>query len=76
VELRIDGENREMINSSMFRPIEGEEPEVSLCRFAAETTYADLPDNIIEHCKRSIIDTLAVTIGGSAMEAIRAGRPG
>jgi 2-methylcitrate dehydratase PrpD len=54
----------------MFRLIEGEEPEVSLCRFVAETAYEDLPDYIVDHCKRSIIDTMAVTIGGSAMEAI------
>lgn len=54
----------------MFRIIEGEEPEVSLCRFAAETTYDDLPYYIVDHCKRSVIDTMAVTIGGSAMEAI------
>jgi 2-methylcitrate dehydratase PrpD len=53
-----------------FRPIEGEEPEVSLCRFVAETTYEDLPAEIIDHCKRSILDTMAVTIGGSAMETI------
>jgi len=54
----------------MFSLIEGEEPEVSLCRFVAETTYDDLQDHIVDHCKRSIIDTMAVTIGGSAMETI------
>jgi 2-methylcitrate dehydratase PrpD len=54
----------------MFHLVDGEEPEVSLCRFVAETTYNDLPDYIIEHCKRSILDTMAVTIGGSSMEAI------
>ena len=54
----------------MFKLIDGEEPEVSLCRMVAETSYEDLPDYIIDHCKRSIIDTMAVTIGGSAMEAI------
>ncbi len=44
--------------------------EVSLCRWVFETDYEDLPDYIIEHCKHSILDTMAVTIGGSAMEAI------
>lgn len=55
---------------SKFRLIEGEEPEVSLCRFVAETSFEDLPAEIVDHCKRSILDTMAVTIGGSAMEAI------
>jgi 2-methylcitrate dehydratase PrpD len=55
---------------SKFRLMEGEEPEVSLCRMVAETAYEDLPDYVVDHCKRSIIDTMAVTIGGSAMEAI------
>ncbi len=54
----------------MFRLVEGEEPEVSLCRFVFETTYTDLPEHVIDHCKRSIVDTMAVTIGGSAMETI------
>jgi len=55
---------------SPFRLIPGEDPEVSLCRMVLETTYEDLPDYVVEHCKRSILDTMAVTIGGSAMEAI------
>ena len=54
----------------MFHLVNGEEPEVSLCRFVAETSYDDLPDYVVDHCKRSILDTMAVTIGGSAMEAI------
>jgi 2-methylcitrate dehydratase PrpD len=55
---------------SQFHLIAGEEPEVSLCRFVVETTYRDLPDYIVDHCKRSILDTMAVTVGGSGMEAI------
>lgn len=53
-----------------FRVMTGEEPEVSLCRFVVETELEDLPDYVVDHCKRSILDTMAVTIGGSAMEAI------
>ncbi len=41
-----------------------------MCRFVAEIDFADLPDYIVDQCKRSIIDTMAVTIGGSSMEAI------
>jgi 2-methylcitrate dehydratase PrpD len=53
-----------------FRLMPKEEAEVSLCRLIVETSYVDLPDHIVDHCKRSILDTMAVTIGGSGMEAI------
>jgi 2-methylcitrate dehydratase PrpD len=47
-----------------------ESPEVELMSFIAQTTYDSLPDDIVDHCKQSILDTMAVTIGGSGMEAI------
>ncbi len=55
-----------------FYPVDGEDPMRSLCRMVAGTNYEDLPGNIVEHSKRSILDTMAVTIGGSAMEGIPA----
>jgi 2-methylcitrate dehydratase PrpD len=49
-----------------------EDPMSTLCRMVVDTKYEDLPGNVIEHAKRSILDTMAVTIGGSAMEGIPA----
>lgn len=51
--------------------LEGQEDPISpLCRMVVNTSYEDLPANAIEVAKRSILDTLAVTIGGSALEGI------
>jgi 2-methylcitrate dehydratase PrpD len=47
-----------------------EDPISPLCRMAVETGYEDLPVNAIKVAKRSILDTLAITIGGSALEGI------
>lgn len=41
-----------------------------LCQMVIETSYEDLPDEVVHHARRSLLDTLAVTIGGSAMDGI------
>jgi len=41
-----------------------------LCEMVVKTTYEDLPKNVIDYAKKNILDTMAVTIGGSAMEGI------
>lgn len=41
-----------------------------LCKMAASTLFTDLPTPVVNQAKRAILDTLAVTIGGSAMEGI------
>jgi 2-methylcitrate dehydratase PrpD len=55
-----------------FRLIAGEDPMRSLCRLVISTNYEDLPSNVVDYCKKAILDTMAVTIGGSAMEGIPA----
>ncbi|MFC1535230.1 MmgE/PrpD family protein [Thermodesulfobacteriota bacterium] len=57
---------------SKFLPIDMEDPMSTLCRMVLETQYEDLPDNVINYAKRSILDTIGVIIGGSAMEGIPA----
>ena len=42
-----------------------------LCRMVNDTDYESLPTSLVNRAKRSILDTLAVTIGGSAMEGIQ-----
>ncbi len=44
----------------------------TLCRMVTDTKYEDLPSDVVNSAKRSILDTMAVTIGGSAMEGIPA----
>ena len=51
--------------------------ELDLCHhfadFAANTRYEDLPDDAIEAAKKTILDTLGVTLAASGMEpAVRA----
>lgn len=41
-----------------------------LCRMVIDTRYEKLPSNIVDQSKRSILDTLAVTVGGSGMGGI------
>lgn len=41
-----------------------------LCKLVVETSFEDLPDEVVHHARRSLLDTLAVTIGGSAMDGI------
>lgn len=67
-----------------FVVVSQEDPMSTLCRMVVDTNYEDLPRNVTNHAKQSILDTIAVTIGGSAMEGIpavvdlvkaRAGKP-
>jgi len=46
------------------------DPMEALCRMVVETKYSDLSFDVINHAKRSILDTVAVMAGGSAMEGI------
>jgi len=52
--------------------MEHEDPMSTLCRMVTNTSYEDLPADVVNYAKRSILDTIAVTIGGSAMEGIPA----
>ena len=46
------------------------DPMSNLCKMVLDTKYEDLPDNVINYAKHCILDIMAVTIGGSAMEGI------
>jgi len=50
--------------------MEGEDPLERLARFVVETRFEDIDARTVEFAKRLMIDTLGVTIGGSAQEAI------
>jgi 2-methylcitrate dehydratase PrpD len=54
-----------------FNSNEHEDPMRILCRMVSDIKYSDLSIPVINQAKRSILDTLAVTIGGSAMEGIK-----
>ena len=54
-----------------FQRIDGEDPMRTLCRMVVSTNYEDLPDDVAENSKKSILDTMAITIGGSDMEGIK-----
>lgn len=43
----------------------------TLCRMVVSMKYDDLPSKVANYAERSILDTMAVTIGGSAMEGIQ-----
>lgn len=43
-----------------------------LCKMVLEAQYDDFPDQVVKRAKQAILDTLAVTIGGSAQEGINA----
>ena len=55
-----------------FVPRGQEDPMSTLCRMVVDTKYEDLPASVVNYAKRSILDAIAVTIGGSAMEGIPA----
>jgi 2-methylcitrate dehydratase PrpD len=59
-------------NSTMPRhdPLALVDPMDIMCRVAAETDYEDLPDEVVDCAKKSVLDTIAVTMGGSAMDAV------
>jgi hypothetical protein len=42
----------------------------ALCRFVVDTNHQDLPGNEVGYAKHSTLDTIAVIIGGSAMESV------
>ena len=51
--------------------LEGQEdPMRTLCRMVIHTKYEDLPPNVVTYAKHSILDTMAVIIGGSGLDAI------
>src|SRR4030067_2814759 len=51
--------------------LEGQEdPMRTLCRMVINTKYEDFPGDVVNQAKRSILDTMAVIIGGSGLEAI------
>jgi 2-methylcitrate dehydratase PrpD len=43
-----------------------------LCKMVLTTQFDDLPEAVVGHTKQSILDTLAVTMGGSSMEGVSA----
>lgn len=44
----------------------------TLCRMALQTQYDDLPADVLRHARHTLLDAMAVTIGGSAMDGIPA----
>ena len=46
------------------------DPMSTLCKMVVDTKYEDLPGDVINYAKHCILDIMAVTIGGSAMEGI------
>ena len=55
-----------------FPPQSAEDPMATLCRMALQTQYDDLPADILRHTKHTLLDSMAVTIGGSGMDGIPA----
>jgi 2-methylcitrate dehydratase PrpD len=49
-----------------------QDPMSTLCKMVVNMRYADLPGDVINYAKHCILDIMAVTIGGSAMEGIPA----
>ena len=50
---------------SKFMRLGKEDPMRTLCRMVVETQFKDFPTNVVDFAKRHILDTMAVTIGGS-----------
>jgi 2-methylcitrate dehydratase PrpD len=42
-----------------------------LCEFVASTRFGDLPDGVVTHAKRMLLDTAAVTLRATDEEAVR-----
>ena len=51
-------------------PSKQDDPMRNLCRMVVDTKYEDLPRNVVDSAKRLLLDVMAITIGGSAMEGI------
>ncbi len=49
-----------------------EDPMSTLCRMAVQTDYDDLPAEVVRHAKHTLLDCMAVMIGGSGMDGIPA----
>ncbi|MBV6759889.1 MmgE/PrpD family protein [Rhodococcus opacus] len=49
-----------------------EDPMSTLCRMAVQTDYDDLPAEVVRHAKHTLLDCVAVMIGGSGMDGIPA----
>lgn len=47
-----------------------EDPMRTLCRLVNSTTFEDLPADVVTHAKHSLMDCLAVLIGGSGLDGI------
>jgi 2-methylcitrate dehydratase PrpD len=47
-----------------------EDPMSRLCKMVVAMNFEDLPSEVVRYAKHSILDTVAVTIGGSAMKGI------
>jgi 2-methylcitrate dehydratase PrpD len=52
--------------------MEQEDPMTALCRMVVNTNYEDLPSSVVKYAKYSILDTLAIIIGGSGMDGVSA----
>jgi 2-methylcitrate dehydratase PrpD len=55
---------------TLFNIEHHEDPMSTLCRMALETHYEDLPVDVIEHAKHTLLDGMGVMIGGSGMDGI------
>jgi 2-methylcitrate dehydratase PrpD len=42
----------------------------TLCRMVVETDYGDLPDDVLQHARHTLLDGMGVMIGGSGMDGI------
>ncbi|MDF3307447.1 MmgE/PrpD family protein [Rhodococcus koreensis] len=51
---------------------DSEDPMSTLCRMAVQTDYDDLPAEVVRHAKHTLLDCMAVMIGGSGMDGIPA----
>jgi 2-methylcitrate dehydratase PrpD len=56
----------------MSEPVLAREPDPMsiLCKMVVDTKYGDLPNNVVDYAKKCVLDTMAVTVGGSAMESV------
>lgn len=48
-----------------------EDGMITLCRFAVETSFNDIPGHVVDFAKRHILDQMGCIIGGSAQVGIR-----
>ncbi|MFT3721087.1 MmgE/PrpD family protein [Pseudorhodoferax sp.] len=55
---------------TLYEHAPSEDPMAALCRMALGVRYEQLPAEVIRHAKHSLLDAMAVTIGGSGMEGV------